>query len=160
MPGWALAAAVGSLVALGALSQLEFRRYAYLWGQPDDDVREVARLQRVIDYLETHGVRHVYSTQGLLQWQLMFYSREAIVARYYGDRDRYPPYVAAVDRALAAGEPVGVVGYARPMRDLVRAAGESDALAIDDRYFVVLGTDKDRLRALGFRFFSDRPRPR
>jgi hypothetical protein len=61
-----------------------------------------------------------------------------------------------VDRALAAGEPVGVIGYARPMRDLVRAAGEGHALAIDDRYFVIPGADKDRLRALGFRFFADR----
>ena len=159
MPAWAPAATVGSLIALGALSQLEFRGYAYLWNRPVDGVRERARLQRVIDYLEAHGVRHVFSTHGLLQWQLMFYSQEAIVARYFGDRDRYPPYVAAVDRALAAGEPVGVIGYARPMRDLVRAAGEGNALAIDDRYFVILGADKDRLRALGFRFFADR-RPR
>ena len=62
-------------------------------------VRERARLQRVIDYLEAHGVRHVFSAHGLLQWQLMFYSREGIVARYLGDRDRYPPYVASGPRA-------------------------------------------------------------
>ena len=116
------------------------------------------RLQRVINYLEAHGVRHVFSTNGLLQWQIMFYSQEAITARYYYGTDRKPAYVAAVDQALAAGEPVGLVGYEQPMRDFVRAARGSDAVAIDDRYFVLLGADKNRLHALGFRFLGDRRR--
>ena len=60
-----------------------------------------------------------------------------------------------VDRALEAGEPVAVVGYARPMREIVRAAGEHEAVAIDDRYFVLLRADRDRLTSLGFRFNLD-----
>jgi hypothetical protein len=149
---------VGSLIALGALSQLEAGDYAYLWNRPYDGAPEKDRLARTIAYVRTHDIRHVFSTNGLLQWQLMFYSDESLVARYTSDRDRYPAYVAEVDRALAAGEPVALVGYAAPMRDLVRAAGESQAISIDDRYFVHLGADKALLSGLGFRFFADRER--
>jgi hypothetical protein len=155
VPDWARVATLGSMIALGALSQVEFRGYAYLWNRPDDGVSERARLQRVVDYLEAHGVRHVFSTNGLLQWQLMFYSREAVKARYTSASDRYRAYVTDVDRALAAGEPVAVVGYARPMRDLVQSARGHDALAIDDRYFVYLGPDRDLLASLGFRFAEE-----
>jgi hypothetical protein len=86
----------------------------------------------------------------------MFYSGEAITARYTSESDRYPSFVADVDRALAAGEAVAVMGYARPMRDVVQSAGDHDALAIDDRYFVRLGADKDLLSSLGLRFLADR----
>jgi hypothetical protein len=160
VPDWARAAVAGSVIALGTLSQVEFGNYGFLWNRPDDGVPERGRLQRAIDYLESHHVRHVFSTNGLLQWQLMFYSEEAIIARYTSGRDRYPSYVADVDRALAAGEPVAVIGYARPMRDLVQSSGDHDALAIDDRYFVYLGADRDLLTSLGFRFAEpQRPVP-
>lgn len=158
VPEWVRAATVGSLIALGALAHVEFFDYAYLWNLPDDGVREKDRIVRAIDYLHAHGVRHVFSTNGLLQWQMMFYSHETLVARYTSDRDRYPAYVAEVDRAFSAGEPVALVGYATPMRDLVRSATEGRALAIDDRYFVLLGPDRARLTDLGFRFFADRER--
>ena len=119
-------------------------------------MREKERIERAIEFVRSHGVRHVFATNGLLQWQLMFYSGETLVARYTSDRDRYPAYVAEVDRALAAGEPVALIGYATPMRDLVRSANESIARSIDDRYFVHLGADKALLTSLGFRFFADR----
>jgi hypothetical protein len=90
VPDWARAAVAGSVIALGALSQVEFGNYAYLWNRPDDGVPERDRLQRAIDYLESHHVRHVFSTNGLLPWQLIFYSGEAITARYTSERDRYP----------------------------------------------------------------------
>jgi hypothetical protein len=160
VPDWARAATLGSMIALGALSQVEFRSYAYLWNRPDDGVSERGRLQRTVDYLEAHGVRHVFSTNGLLQWQLMFYSREAIKARYTSASDRYRAYVTEVDRALAAGEPVAVVGYARPMREVVKVAGDHEAIAIDDRYFVYLGPDETLLTSLGFRFADPLPSPR
>jgi hypothetical protein len=155
---WIRVAFVGSVIALGALAHLEAADYSYLWTLPDDGVREKERLARVLEYVEARGIRHVFSTNGLLQWQIMFYSDEKLVARFRSDRDRYPEYVAEVDRALAAGEPVAVVGYATPMRDLVRAAAPDEAISIDDRYFVYLGADKAKLTDLGFRFFADRER--
>lgn len=158
VPDWIRAVAVGSLIVLGALAHVEAGRFAYLWNRSDDGVREKDRLMRVIMYLRAHGIRHVFATNGLLQWQLMFYSGEGLVARYMTDRDRYPPYVAEVDRALAAGEPVALVGYATPVREIVRTAPDGTAIAVDDRYFVALGSDKDRLNGLGFRFFADRGR--
>jgi hypothetical protein len=157
-PAWIRAATVGVFIALGALAHLEAANYAYLWALPADGVREKDRIGRVIAFLQAHGIRHVFSTNGLLQWQLMFYSDEALVARYRYDRDRYPEYVAEVDRALAAGEPVAIVGYANPVRDLVHGAPEGRGLAIDDRYFVYRGADKAGLTHLGFRFFADRER--
>lgn len=50
-------------------------------------------------YLETHRLNYIFSTQGLLQWQLMFYSKEHLKARYIYNTDRYPEYVNQVNSA-------------------------------------------------------------
>ncbi len=151
-----LAAAAGVLLALGVVSCVEFRGYTYLWNRSVPQVHEAAALDEVLDHLRARGVQHVFATNGLLQWQITFYSGETIVARYFSDRDRYQPYVNAVDAALESGAPVAMVGYVRLSPDIEAAVDPSTLLVVQDRYVVYIGPDETLLRQMGFRFFKDR----
>ena len=59
--------------------------------------------------LEREGVRHVYSGDAMLQWMLVFESQERVIARWREPRGRVPRYVAEVERARLAGEPLRLV---------------------------------------------------
>lgn len=59
--------------------------------------------------LEVNGIRHVYCTDPMLQWNIAFASREQILARWLAAEDRIPRYIEAVDRARMAGEQVALV---------------------------------------------------
>jgi hypothetical protein len=109
-------------------------------------------------------VRHVFSMNGLLDTQLIFYSDEKVVSRWAMARDRYPPYVSEVDRALADGEPVAVVGYTNASGapgcwDIPICTGgieglvtNPEAITVDGKYFVYVKPKKQLLQQLQFRF--------
>lgn len=103
-------AITAAVLLLGAAPPSEFRSFSFLWSNPEKRSTETARLRRAVSLLEANGARHVFSMNGLLQWQLMLYRDEAVLARGTEGMDRYPAYLIAVDRALAQGEPVAVVG--------------------------------------------------
>lgn len=151
-----LTAAAGVLLVLGVVSCVEFRGYTYLWNRSVPQVPEEAALDEVLDHLRARGVQHVFATNGLLQWQITFYSGETIVARYFSDRDRYQPYITAVDAAFESGAPVAMVGYIRSSPDIEAAVDASTLLVVQDRYFVYIDPDETLLRQMGFRFFKDR----
>lgn len=73
-----------------------------------DNVRSV--LQR----LDARGVRHVYSADPMFQWNLVWASRERIIARWTQPVDRIPDYGSRVDEARRAGLPVAVVARRTP----------------------------------------------
>jgi hypothetical protein len=88
---------------------------------------------------------------GMLQWNIDFYSHESILARWKGARDRYPPYVVAVDRALEAGRPVAIVGYTGYTYGLEKLLPDAKAIVdIDGKYYVYLAPDRELLRRAGF----------
>jgi hypothetical protein len=100
---------------------------------------------------------------GLLDTQLIFYSDEQIVARWASADDRHPAYVAEVDRALADGKPVAVVGYTNASGapgcwDVPICTGGIETLVpdpeaiftVDGKYFVYVGATTDLLRKLHF----------
>jgi hypothetical protein len=102
---------------------------------------------------------------GLLEWQLIFYSDEEVVARFQMAQDRYSPYVREVDRALRNGEPVAIVGYtntsgAPGCGDIPICTGGIEGMigdprsifTVDGKYFVYAAADRDLLQKLGFRF--------
>ena len=150
-------AAVGGVIALQAVSMIEFRGHTYLAKTPAHRLSEGRRIEHVLGYLGMKGVRHVFSKHPLLQWQLAFYSKETIVARWVNKVDRYPAYVRAVDRALDRGETVALVGYADATGGLERVVTDPKAIVdVDGRYFVYIGPDKALLRRIGFDFVSDR----
>jgi len=153
----ACVAAIGCAIGLQAMSMIEFRNHSYLPDGPANSLSEEKRMDHVLGYVGMMGARHVFSMNPLLQWQLAFYSREAIVARWVSRVDRYPPYSIAVDRALQNGEPVALVGYLGFTGGLEKTVADPKAIvAIDDRYFVYIGPDKALLTRLGFRFLDDR----
>jgi hypothetical protein len=87
----------------------------------------------------------------LLPWSITFYSNEGIIARSKGSRDRYPPYVTAVDRALEAGRPVAIVGYVGYTYGLERLVPDPKAIVdIDGKYFVYIAPDRELLQRAGF----------
>jgi hypothetical protein len=100
-----------TVLLLGAVSMFEFKAFSYLWTNPPGGLTEARRMRRIVSYPSATGVRHVFSMNGLLEWQLMFYSDEEVIARYISWNDRYPAYISAVDRALANGQAIAVVGY-------------------------------------------------
>jgi hypothetical protein len=102
----------------------------------------------------------------MLDTQLSFYSNERVLSRS-DPLGKYPPYVKEVDRALASGETVAVVGYTNQSGapgcwDVPICTGGIDHLVpnpeaiftVDDKYFVYVGADKELLTRLGFRFWD------
>jgi hypothetical protein len=146
------AAGVAAILALQAAAMIEFNGLTYMWwrnapGSPS----EARTLARVIDTLRARGVTRVYSTNALLQWQIAFYSREEVIARWKWRRDRYPRYVDAVDAARAHGEPTAIVGYAAYTGGLERIVADPAAIAgVDGKYFIYLHPSADELRRAGF----------
>lgn len=78
-------------ILIGAYSMYDFKNYRH---------RSKPALISLIQELESRDIGYVYCENGLLQWNLMFYSNERIKARYKSNVDRYPKYIKQVDQAL------------------------------------------------------------
>jgi hypothetical protein len=88
--------------------------------------------------------------RALLQWQIIFYSREAVLARWVKATDRYPAYVEQVNRAFAAGRPTAIVSVLEGAGPLQAASGRNAMVMVADRYVVVLQPTRPLLQKLGF----------
>jgi hypothetical protein len=147
-------AAVALVLALQAVAMTEFARYSYMWWTNGPHTpSETRTMHTLIGHLRSRGVTHVYAMNALLQWPIMFYSREAVVARWKAGKDRYPAYVHRVDGALDHGAPVaivGYVGYSYGLENMVR--DPQSIIKVDGKYFIYVGADKDLLRRAGFQF--------
>ena len=142
---------VATMLLFGAGSMNEFGRFSYMWW-PATGRGEEKSLDLVIRDLASTGVHHVFSMNALLQWQIMFYSREAVVARWTSDVDRYPRYIEEVNRAMKDGSPTAIVGYtgfSGGLEHLVTDPGS--IIDIDGKYFIYPRPDAGLLRRLRFR---------
>jgi hypothetical protein len=156
-----------AMLLLGSLSMREFRDFTYVWKNPPNSMTESRRLRQVVNYLKGRGVKHAFSMNGLLEWQLMFYSNEEVLARFPSATDRYPAYVSEVDRALANGEPVAVVGYTNASGapgcwDIPICTGGIEGMVdpdsiftVDGKYFVYAGATKELLQTLHFQLSDE-----
>jgi hypothetical protein len=147
-------ATIALVLALEGVSAAEFARFTYMWWtNPKNGPSEQATIEKVVGYMRARGARHAYSMNALLQWQMTFYSREAIVARWTASADRYPAYIREVDRALDNGEAVAVVGYVGYTNGFERLVPDPQAIVeIDGKYFVYFGANKELLKRARFRF--------
>ena len=145
-------AVVAVMVAVQIASMTEFSRHTYMWwSNPPGAPSESKTLGKVIGHLRSRGVGEVFAMNALLQWQITFYSRETVVARWKSMRERYPAYVADVDRALHDGQPVAIVGYTGYTYGLERIVPDPRGIIdVDGKYFVYFGPDEDVLRRAGF----------
>jgi hypothetical protein len=151
-----LAGASGVALLLGVVSMVEFRAFSFLPPVPSGGLSEEKRLDAAIAHMQMKGAGHAISLHPLLQWQVTFYSREAVVARWTYPVDRYPPYVSAVDRAVREGAPVAVIGYTGATRGLETLVTDPRSIVtVDGRYVVYVGADRAMLEKLGVRFRPD-----
>jgi hypothetical protein len=138
------------LLGMGAVSMTEFRHFVFIRPSFTDGASEAQRLGALIHYLQGKGVRHAFSTNAMLQWQISFYSRETVIARWTQEIERYPPYIREINDALKAGETIAIVGYAGATqgrdKELNLTAGIE---TIGDRYVVYVGPSEELLRRLG-----------
>jgi hypothetical protein len=139
-------------LAIQAVSMNEFARYTYMWWTNSRNTPNEARtLQKVVDQMRSRGVTHAFAMNALLQWTITFYSRETVIARWKADVDRYPAYGKEIDRALDAGEPIAIVGYAGYTYGLeLKVPDPQRIIDIDGKYFVYFGVDRDLLWKTGF----------
>jgi hypothetical protein len=142
------------LLALQAVSMSEFANYTDMWwSNAANSPSETKTLRKVIGYMRSRGVTHAFAMNALLQWTITFYSEETVLTRWKADRDRYPPYIRHVDRAVDRGETVAIVGYVGYTYGLERMVANPDAIvSIDGKYFIYVGAGKDLLRRAGFEF--------
>lgn len=140
---WLRAALLGCCVG-GAAGLWQFRSFSF---QPGG----AAAVQALVGALQAHGVRAVFSHDGLLQWQIMFYSEGQIVGRSTSRDDRYPPYVAAANAWLHR-DPAAVAELGLLDEFGAAAPDAKRVLRIAGVYGVVLGVDARELRERGFAF--------
>ena len=137
----------GALLACclgGALGLWQYRSFSF---QPGG----AAAVQALVSALEAHGVRAAFSHDGLLQWQIAFYSGTRIVVRSTAAEDRYPPYVTAANALLErAPEAVAEVGWLRDFAPEDLASGRVARIA--EVYGMALQVDEAQLRQRGFAF--------
>jgi len=127
-------------ILLGVISMYTFKDHKYEQANKHE-------LLTLIDELESRNIHHVYSKDGLLQWQIIFYSNEQIIARYFSNTDRYPKYIELVDNALNSTETkVAMVGFINPKDTSI------SMIPIDDRYFIYENPDETVLLDHGFIF--------
>lgn len=136
------ATAVAVFIITGCLTLYKYR-YFRINMTPKKD------LLASIDYLKQHGVKYVFCTGSLLQWQLMFYSNESIIARFVSPADRYPQYVERVNKALTTERnKTSIYGFSIETLNL-----NTDSVTfLSDKYFVVPAPDSALLEYAGFRF--------
>ena len=150
-----IAAALAVLFAASSAALVETRRLPNcgLDIPPGMTVHEAfgALLRR----LDDEGIHDVYSADAMLQWNVIWQSRERIIARYKHPIDRFPEYPAAVDRALFAGQRVAIVGRADQAPALaaaLRAAGQlRDPIIVAGSFSLILDPGIDVIRRVGFR---------
>lgn len=105
---------------------------------------------RVIDEMYKHEVKYVYSLDPMLQWLVIFFSNEEIIARYDDPRDRYPEYPLKVDKALAEGETVACLGFHFDRRRELENLG-CKIIEIDSTYYFAIAPPKEWLVKQGFK---------
>lgn len=131
---------------IGIFAVTSFRNFKMNGKYPTS---EKAELLHLIDYLEKEDVHHVFSTDALVQFQLMFYSNESIVARCLPPFDRYPPYVDAVNHFYLKNgtENMAWVNYFSVWDEKNEGLIEKK---IGERFIVILSPSKQFLQERGF----------
>lgn len=128
------------LIIIGVPSMLSFKNYNF-------QKTTKADLFAAMTYLQQQHVDCVFVANGLLQWQIMFYTHEKIVARYQAKTDRYPQYVEVVNAALAKNQNVALIGY----NSFAAIPAGTRTINVNG-YYIILRPDRALLEKLDFRF--------
>ncbi|TNE80720.1 MAG: hypothetical protein EP332_06800 [Bacteroidetes bacterium] len=125
---------------IGAIALLGYTRFSY-----DDP----AAFHQMMGKLKADKINAVWSEGGQLQWQIMFYSEEEIIARYRNREDRYMPFLKEVQhRYEAKVQHSAIVGKL----DTGNVPDDSAYVHIADTYFYLANPSKEELKARNFEF--------
>ena len=89
--GISIVASVAFIIA-GIPAVVSFKDYIYFPARREEVLTSV-------EYMQDRDIKYCFSNDGLLQWQIMFYSKEKVLCRESSKDDRYPEYVEAVTNA-------------------------------------------------------------
>lgn len=106
---WQVGALAGLLLSGGLIQANEMRSPCVYGPAPQDVGLRREQVHAMVRELESRGVRHVYCLDPMLQWNILFESRERVLARWRDPRDRLPEYPRRVDAARRAGQPTAVI---------------------------------------------------
>ena len=125
-------------VSLGTISLYDFKNYSF---------ENKKALVSLVDELDKQNISHIYCGGGLLQWQIMFYSKEKTIARYKSNIDRYPEYIKAVDSTFKNdNKRTALVGYYNEGLNL----SSPDFTGIKNTYFILSPVTVNTLEERGF----------
>jgi hypothetical protein len=152
------AATLAVLAFTGVVAILEepqlWKTRANMAGAPDR-----VDLDALVDALVQHDFDHVYSLDGMLQWNLMFSSNEQLAARWKQPEDRRPEIPREVDGALWNGQRIALVGEGNQMKSILERLAETEEPIgsphmVGQHYFWIEQPTPQALTALGFRLNS------
>lgn len=130
-------------IGFGAYSLYCFKDYSF---------ENKSALVALVHKLENNKVNYIYCEGGLLQWQIMFYSKEKVIARYYYNTDRYPAYIKTVNTAFKNNrKQTALVGFLDEKKELAPA----HLTPIKHQYFIYYPIDKALLKKRGFKLPKD-----
>ncbi len=143
------------LLAAGMMSMMEFSHvpssgWPLVPGKSESQVMTDLTVR-----LLNQDVRFVYSTDAMLQWQIMFASDEEIKARWVHPRDRYPEYPLAVDRAFTSNGKTAIIGRVQQLKPLAAALVRKEYYFsrgenIDGLFTIIYDPSRDLLNKMGF----------
>lgn len=124
-------------ISFGTYSLYDFKNYSF---------EDKSALTSVVSELEAKKITHVFCEGGSLQWQLMFYSKEKVIARYYSSTDRYPAYIQEVNSAfLNKNRHTALVGYFHEFN-----SPSPNYKLIKNYYYIYHPAEKDVVLERGF----------
>lgn len=106
-------------------------------------------LMAVCKELEAKKIEGVFCNDGLLQWQLMFYSKEKLIARFVYPSDRYQPYVQKVNQTFQTKkEAVVMLGF----NNFMPLNANDPRIIVAKNYLVYFQPNEEVLKQYGFQF--------
>lgn len=141
------------LFIFGSGSIIEYWNFNFMPPITENNKSEKERIDELLGYLQKNKVNNIFSANPMFQWEIMFYSKEEIIARWYNDTDRNPIYPKIVDKAFNENKPTAIVGYKNEMLGLDKNPSTKDQIVyLGDRYFAYLNPSKDLLKSMGYSF--------
>lgn len=122
--------AINTAITIGFVAVLTFYDFEYT-------TFKHKKLEETLRYLENKGITHVFCSDNIFTWQILFYSNECVIAREIRPPGRYPEYLAKVNAAFKQGAPVAYVTY-----PLDKAIPFANPVFVND-FFIVMNPPAD-----------------
>ena len=132
----------GILILSGTVSIIQFKDHR-------PEIQDRSLLREASNYLISQHVHYVFSRQPLLQWQITFYSQEAVIARFVTLAERYPEYTTRVNEAYRSHKPYAVLDFFYRYRNGFQETANKHSIA-NNIYVVHLNPTPEELKEYGF----------